>query len=74
MASLAELIRTRRTVGAFTAQPIPADLIMTLLETAVWAPNHRLTEPWRFVMMTGAGCSAYAEVRPANSLLIWLAV
>lgn len=60
---LAELIRTRRTIGAFTDQPIPEGLIESLLDTAVWTPNHRLTEPWRFIYLTGAGCAGYATVR-----------
>jgi nitroreductase len=60
---LAELIRTRRTIGAFTSQPIPEGLIESLLDTAVWTPNHRLTEPWRFIYLTGAGRDGYATVR-----------
>lgn len=29
-------------------------IIQTLLDAAVRAPNHHLTQPWRFVVMTGA--------------------
>jgi nitroreductase len=60
---LSLLIRTRRTIGAFTAQPIPAGVVESLLEIAVFAPNHRLTEPWRFVYLTGEGVKRYAEIR-----------
>jgi nitroreductase len=43
-----EAIRTRRTHKAFAPEPVPRELLDELLELARWAPNHRLTNPWRF--------------------------
>jgi nitroreductase len=43
-----EAIRTRRTHKAFAPEPLPRELIDELLELARWAPNHHLTNPWRF--------------------------
>jgi nitroreductase len=43
-----EAIRTRRTHKAFAPEPLPRALIDELLELARWAPNHHLTNPWRF--------------------------
>jgi nitroreductase len=60
---LAELIRSRRSVGAFAPTSVPAQLVRDLLETAVWVPNHKLTEPWRFVFLTGEGALRYAAIR-----------
>lgn len=60
---LAQLIRSRRSVGLFTEQSVAPDAVLELLETAVYAPNHRLTEPWRFVILTGAGRDRYAAIR-----------
>lgn len=60
---LAEIIRARRSVGAFTDAPVAEALVRELLETAVWVPNHRLTEPWRFVFLTGEGARRYASIR-----------
>ena len=34
---------------------VPADLLRRLCALATWAPNHKRTEPWRFVAFTGAG-------------------
>ena len=48
-----EAIRERRTVGAFTEQPIERGLIEELIDAAVWAPNHKHTEPWRFHVVSG---------------------
>jgi nitroreductase len=41
-------IRTRRTHKAYGEAAVPAAVVMELLELARWAPNHHLTEPWRF--------------------------
>ncbi len=41
-------IRTRRTHKAFTAEPIAPAVLDELFELASWAPNHHLTNPWRF--------------------------
>jgi nitroreductase len=41
-------IRTRRTHKAFDAEPVGPETVTALLELARFAPNHHLTEPWRF--------------------------
>ena len=41
-------IRTRRTHKAFGREPVPPSELRELLELARWAPNHHLTNPWRF--------------------------
>ena len=45
---LEEAIRTRRTHKAYGADPVPREVLDELLELARWAPNHHLTNPWRF--------------------------
>ncbi len=60
---IADIIRSRRSIGAFTSETIPPGLVESLLETAVYAPNHRLTEPWRFIFITDEGRERYAEIR-----------
>ena len=41
-------IRTRRTHKAYGSEPIDRGTVDELLELARWAPNHHLTNPWRF--------------------------
>lgn len=41
-------IRTRRTHKAFAATELDPAVVGELIELATWAPNHRLTNPWRF--------------------------
>jgi nitroreductase len=49
-----DLIRSRRTHKAFGSDPVPRDVLLELFELARWAPNHHLTDPWRFRVL-GAG-------------------
>lgn len=41
-------IRTRRTHKAFGAEPVAREVLEELFELARWAPNHHVTNPWRF--------------------------
>lgn len=53
---LNKLIRLRRAIfpPAFDAgRPIGREIINQILENANWAPTHRLTEPWRFLVFQG---------------------
>ena len=43
-----EAVRTRRTHKAYKPEPVPREVLDELLELARWAPNHHLTNPWRF--------------------------
>ena len=45
---LEKAIRTRRTHKAFGPRPLDRATLEALLDLARWAPNHQLTNPWRF--------------------------
>jgi nitroreductase len=45
---LEEAIRGRRTHKAYGPEPVERATLDELLELARWAPNHHLTNPWRF--------------------------
>ena len=45
---LEQAIRTRRTHKAYGSEPVDRALLDELLDLARWAPNHHLTNPWRF--------------------------
>ena len=47
-----DAIRARRSIGKLEGDVSP-QAIRELVELATWAPNHRLTEPWRFTVVTG---------------------
>lgn len=50
-----EVIRTRRSIGRVKQDEVPREYIETMIEAATWAPCHYNTQPWRFIVMTGAG-------------------
>lgn len=52
---IAKVVRERRSIRSFTDKPIEKQLIFDLLNDAVWAPNHGLREPWRFILVHGEG-------------------
>jgi nitroreductase len=58
-------IRTRRSVGRVLPDPLPRSLVEELLADAVRAPNHHLTEPWRFVVLSGDSRRALGEAHAA---------
>lgn len=43
-----EAIRSRRTHKVFADEPLARETVAEILELARWAPNHKLTNPWRF--------------------------
>ena len=45
---LEQAIRTRRTHKAYAPEPLSRETLDELFELARWAPNHKLTNPWRF--------------------------
>jgi nitroreductase len=46
-----EVLRGRRTIELFLQTPVPDALIREAIEAATWAPNHHVTEPWRFYLL-----------------------
>ena len=48
-------IETRQSMGRVRKDPVPEELIERILQSAVHAPNHRITEPWRFHVFIGKG-------------------
>lgn len=61
-------IKQRSSVRRYRPEPIPRDIVEHLLECAVRAPNHKLTQPWRFAVITGAAKDRYAEIRARHRL------
>jgi nitroreductase len=61
-------IQRRTSVRRFRSEPIPRETIETLLDAAVRAPNHKLTEPWRFTVLTDAARDRFAELRARQRL------
>ena len=64
-AAVAAAITDRRTVKQFLPQPVAQDQLAQLIELAVWAPNHRLNEPWRFYVLSGDARTGVGDIAGA---------
>jgi nitroreductase len=72
-------IRTRRTHKAYRSEPVDRETLDELFELARWAPNHNLTNPWRFRVVgpralarlkEAAGPEAAAKLDRAPTLVV----
>lgn len=61
-------ITQRTSVRRFRPDPVPREIVQRLLDCAVRAPNHKLTEPWRFSVMTGGARDRFADIRAGHRL------
>jgi nitroreductase len=59
---LEDAIRGRRTHKAYGSEPVDRATLDELFELARWAPNHNLTNPWRFRVL---GQGALARLKEA---------
>ncbi|MBW7473371.1 nitroreductase [Paenibacillus oenotherae] len=57
----AAVIKARRTIRQFKSDPVSMELLMQLLNVAVWAPNHGVREPWRFILYKNEARTELAE-------------
>ena len=48
---------------------IPREWIEELLDAAHWAPNHKLTHPWRFHVFSGEGRERLVGARGGGTLV-----
>jgi nitroreductase len=60
-----ELIRKRRSVfqNQYSGARVDDAIVRQMIENATWAPNHKLTEPWHFVVYAGEGIQRLAEAQ-----------
>jgi nitroreductase len=59
---IGELIRSRRTINFFKPGLPPRELILEAIDQARWVPNHHLTEPWRFYLLSDNAKSSIVEL------------
>ncbi len=60
--NVSDAIAARRSIKRFTGREITRAEMEKLLAAAVAAPNHRLTQPWRFYVLGPEARHAYGEV------------
>lgn len=57
------LVAARRSVFPefYTGEKVDDAIIKQMLINATWAPTHKLTQPWRFIVFTGEGIKQFAQ-------------
>lgn len=62
LSNLREIIRGRRSIKkGYTNQEVKKELVLELLNDAVWAPTHGMREPWRFIFINQDHLPEFAE-------------
>lgn len=73
-----DTIHNRHSIRQFSSEPLPEDVLTTLLDAANQAPSAHNRQSWKFVILEGAGRTELAELvstlsktyeKPASSLL-----
>jgi nitroreductase len=58
----ASVLRGRRSIDLFAPDAVAVDTLLAAIEVARWAPNHRLTEPWRFYLLGNVTMRAVVDL------------
>jgi len=61
-ATVAAVIRGRRTIGAFRPEVPPRETILAALDLLRWAPNHKKTEPWHIMWLGSESIQAVIDL------------
>ena len=58
-----KLIRDRRSIFPrdYSGEKVDDAIVNQILYNATWAPNHKMTEPWSFMVFAGEGLKKLAE-------------
>jgi nitroreductase len=60
---LSRIIKRRRSIFpvSYTNQEVPVKVIQQILESANYAPTHKLTQPWRFIFFRNEGKNKFGK-------------
>ena len=50
---LIDAIEKRKSIRAFKSDPVPQEMLKSIMEQALRAPSWANTQPWEFVVVTG---------------------
>ena len=66
LSEITDVIRNRRTITPehFSDRKVHREQIELVLNNAIWAPSHGLTQPWRFKVFMDEGLTQLQQVLP----------
>lgn len=47
-----ECIRSRRSIRAYKKEPVPREVLTKIIETALWSPSYKNTQPWEIMIIS----------------------
>jgi nitroreductase len=62
-------IRMRRTHKQYGSEPVSEAVVRELVDLARWAPNHKVTNPWRFRLLGPKMRARIDELVPASEVM-----
>lgn len=62
-----KVLQSRRSIFPrdYTGEKVDDSIIKQMLENANWAPTHKFTEPWRFIVYSGEGLKKLGAIQSA---------
>ncbi|MFH1627785.1 MAG: nitroreductase [Pseudomonadota bacterium] len=54
MMDVKEAVVARKSIRAFSPEPVPKSVLAEIMETALWAPSWGNTQPWKLTLVGGA--------------------
>ena len=63
-AVFADIVRQRRSVRAFSSQPVPREQLEAIFSLACRAPSNCNTQPWQIAVASGGACERLRRVLP----------
>ncbi len=66
LSEITEVIRNRRSIAPekFSSRKVHREQVELMLNNALWAPTHGLTQPWRFKVFMGDGVGRIRQFVP----------
>ena len=66
-----DAIIQRRSIKLFNGQPVDREKLLSIMEDALWAPNHQLRQPWRFIVACGSELNELHELLKEYGIPKW---
>ena len=57
-----DCIKTRQSIRKFKPEPVPEEILMSLIDTARWSPSYKNTQPWEIIILSGKRKEGVSEL------------
>ena len=57
-----ECIKKRRSIRGFKPDPVPGEILREIIETAIWSPSYKNSQPWEVMVLSGEKKDALSKM------------